>query len=332
MYVQSYDDLRSVIAGGLWRLPEDIDVVVGIPRSGMLVASMIALALNRPLVDLEGFCRGRVLESGVTRLSASSSQEKFTHALVVDDSIRSGQALRKAVAEIESSAGSRLTRRYTTCVGYATKDTEALVNIALCTLPSPRIFEWNFMHHPSFLRDAAVDIDGVLCHDPSTRENDDSDRYIEFLNTARRLYIPSHPVGWLVTSRLERYRHETEDWLARHNVRYGELIMLDLPSAIERRRLANHGSFKGEVYRSLDARVFIESELDQAFQICRVSGKPVLSLEGRMRLLSPNSLSVRTWTQRVSNPRVGARWLRARVGDRRMDLIKNVVEKRRSGR
>ncbi len=31
----------------------------------------------------------------------------------------------------------------------------------------PRIFEWNVLHHPGILKDACLDIDGVLCHDPS---------------------------------------------------------------------------------------------------------------------------------------------------------------------
>ena len=58
---------------------------------------------------------------------------------------------------------------------------------------------------------------------------------------------------------------------------YGQLHMLDLPTAAARRRAGAHGTFKARVYASLPlAALFVESEAEQAAVISRASGKPVL--------------------------------------------------------
>ena len=53
------------------------------------------------------------------------------------------------------------------------------------------------MHH-LWLASACVDIDGVLCIDPTAEENDDGPRYREFLSCAKPLYLPTVPVGALL--------------------------------------------------------------------------------------------------------------------------------------
>lgn len=124
---------------------------------------------------------------------------------------------------------------------------------------------------------ACLDIDGVLCLDPTKDENDDGARYEAFLSSARPHLVPTVPVGTLVTSRLEKYRSQTEDWLGRNGVEFGELRMLDLPNAEERRRQRIHGSFKAEVYAGKrDAILFIESDEHQAQKISQLSGKAVI--------------------------------------------------------
>ena len=136
------------------------------------------------------------------------------------------------------------------------------------------------MHHEG-VGNFCFDIDGVLCADPTRAQNDDGPAYRAFLRDAPLLMRPTHEVGWLVTSRLERYRPETEDWLARHGIRYRELIMLDGVSAETRRGARAHGWFKGRVYRDCDAELFIESDPFQAYDIAQIAARPVLCTETR---------------------------------------------------
>ena len=141
--------------------------------------------------------------------------------------------------------------------------------------------------HRIELADCCVDLDGVLCVDPADDENDDGPRYARFLQNARPLIIPSYPIGHIVTSRLQKYRLETEEWLRDHGVVFGQLHMLDFPSAEIRRRLRPHARFKASVYMSQRAtHLFIESEPNQAAEIAQISGKPVLCY-GTQQLLLP---------------------------------------------
>lgn len=305
-------DMNRDVLTSLHRIPRDIDAVVGIPRSGMLAASIIALALNRPLGDIDGFAEGRMLSSGKTRRSANLDKAlgDFRHVLVVDDSSRTGAAMVEARARLAHLEG-RI--RITYCVVYGVPDMPPSVDLSLRIVREPRVFEWNVMHHP-ILAEACLDIDGVLCLDPEEAQNDDGPAYVDFLSNAHPLHLPSRRIGTLVTSRLTKYRAETEDWLARHGLEYGELVMLDLPDAETRRRLQAHGRFKGEYYRDSKATLFIESEHGQAQQIAAISGKPVLSLEGPAMCM-PGALSAISILQTVRKPNPAKRMARWALGD-----------------
>jgi len=278
MQFRSVADLNQDIVANLHRIPTDIDVVVGIPRSGMLPASIIALARNLPMADMHGFVEQRLLGTGSTRSvkRSSISFSKIRHALIVDDSIHTGTSLKEARALL---APLEETMKLTFCAIYAADSVSIGDEVTLVHLPQPRVFEWNLMHHP-ILNRACVDIDGVLCLDPTHAQNDDGQAYLNFLLEATARPVPTTRIGELVTSRLEKYRPETEAWLKRHNIEYDKLVMLDLPTAEERRRLGAHASFKGQHYRKSSATIFIESELHQAEEIANISGKPVLSIEG----------------------------------------------------
>ncbi len=260
----SLADLSADIRANAHRIPRDVDAVVGIPRSGLMAASLIALALNVPLAEVDGFAEGRLIESGTSRRRQALDVcfGDVRHFLLVDDSISAGGSMARARARLDHLLHDK-------------KMTSAAIYALPTSPPIDIVFEWNLMHH-DVLRTACVDVDGVLCIDPTPAENDDGPRYREFLRNAKPVAIPTKRVARLVTSRLEKYRAPTEDWLARHGVEYDELVMLDLPDAVTRRRLAAHGRFKGEVYRDSDCTLFIESELPQARQIASISGKDVL--------------------------------------------------------
>ena len=320
MHYKNISALKSDIVYNIWKIPSDVDLIVGIPRSGILAASMIALAKNLPLVDLEGFIEGNHFKSGKTRFTGDQNPE-FKHALIVDDSARTGEAMRSATAELKDAT--RKLPKYTTCVVYGMPSGNPNVDIVLETLSSPRIFEWNVMQHPGILANACLDIDGVLCHDPTPEQNDDGEKYRNFLLTAKPIYLPTHEIHSLVTSRLEKYRPETEIWLKQWGVRYQNLIMLDLKSAEERRRLGSHAIHKALHYKKSHATLFIESEYIQAQEIARLSGKDVLSIENSS-ICSPGALSISKGVQVLRNPRLISRRVRGIFGDRVADQLKRV--------
>ncbi|AOG03250.1 phosphoribosyltransferase family protein [Bosea sp. RAC05] len=278
MNYRSVSDLSLLIARNMDRLPRDIDVVVGIPRSGLMVASLIALATNRPMADVAGFCEGRLLASGHTRRHAGLDVEAgvVRRILLIDDSIDTGTSLTQAQRAI---AAARPAVEVVTLVAFATTRS-APVDISLEVVPHPRAFEWNIMHHP-ILERACVDIDGVVCVDPTEDENDDGLRYAQFLDHAKALHLPTRRVGAFVTNRLEKYRPHTERWLEQAGLSYGHLIMLDLPNKAARIRSGSHALHKATFYRQSAFELFVESDVRQASEIARLSGKPVYCLEDR---------------------------------------------------
>ncbi|WP_165225474.1 phosphoribosyltransferase family protein [Affinirhizobium pseudoryzae] len=277
MHYRSIYDLNATIARHASRLPADIDLVVGIPRSGLLAANLLSLLTNLPLADLDGYLAGRLTSSGKTKSQAklNVTMESIRRVLILDDSINVGSAMQEARARI---AAAGFGHECTYAAVYGQRPEHQGCDFIFEVLPQPRIFQWNLMHH-NFLARACIDIDGVLCQDPTEAENDDGERYVEFLLNAPPLHRPTKPLGTLVTSRLEKYRPQTERWLAAQGIVYDKLVMLDLPSAEERRRQGAHGSFKAEYYRRSDAILFLESELPQARKIAQISRKPVLCLE-----------------------------------------------------
>jgi uncharacterized HAD superfamily protein len=149
-----------------------------------------------------------------------------------------------------------------------------------------RVFEWNLMHS-WVVKQSCVDIDGVLCEDPTYEQNDDGERYERFLADARPLRIPSVPVGYLVTCRLEKYRALTEMWLEKYGIEYGHLIMMNYPSKEARQASGKHAAFKAKTYMSTKAIIFIESSYVQAKEIARLAKQPVLCVETQQMIYPP---------------------------------------------
>ncbi len=279
----SFSDLGETILGGINNIPLDIDLVVGIPRSGMIPAYMIGLYRNVSVLDLPSFLADAPASKGFRPLgTALDTALQARSILLVDDSISTGRALRQAVGKIESIG---YAGRVTTCAIVVEHSRRGLVDICFREMPHPRMFEWNAFHNV-LVEDACFDMDGILCVDPKPEDNDDGPRYRRFLQTAQVRFRPTHKIGNIVSARLEKYRGLTEQWLADNGISYGGLHLIDLPTAAERVRLKAHCPHKAKVYRESGAAIFFESEGEQAREIARLSSKPVLCTD-EMRLYLP---------------------------------------------
>ena len=274
---RSLADLGATIQRNLFRIPRDIDLVVGVPRSGLLAANILSLNLHRPLTDVEGLIAGRLLGSGMrtewseTMLDASRRLKVF----VLDNSIHSGREMARVRERLESAS---LPHEIIYGAVYALPESRQLVDFHFEVVPQVRVFQWNLMHH-CLLDQCCVDIDGVLCRNPTKDENDDGPQYEDFLKNVAPNFVPATPIGWLVTCRLEKYRHLTEHWLHQHGIVYRHLVMMDLPSKAARLASGSHGSFKAKVFAETNAALFIESSASQAYEIAAATGKQVFCLE-----------------------------------------------------
>ncbi|MPX98356.1 phosphoribosyltransferase, partial [Salinivibrio sp. VYel6] len=157
MNYKSYKMLSEDIKRNLFNISEDnYDIIVGIPRSGMIPAYMIGLYLNKNVTDLPSLINNRSLSKGITRKLKKEivTAHDAERILIVDDSIMSGSSLKEAVASLPTD----IRRRVTTLAIYSSEKKRDDVDIFFEFLPSPRVFEWNIYHH-SILKRACVDID-----------------------------------------------------------------------------------------------------------------------------------------------------------------------------
>ena len=246
----SYPQLERDVAAWAKTLPR-YTVVAGIEASGMLPARILARCWRKKAVSFSEVAGGT--GEGV---------------LVVDDSINFGGAVNRARSQARGS-GFRFAAVYAANAAIARQ-----VDHHCRIVPQPRFFEWNLLKH-DLLAEACFDLDGVLCVDCPPEVNDDGPAYADFiLNVAPRL-IPSERLAAIVTGRLEKYRRPTAEWLARHGVRYGSLVMMPFERP-EQRRAYGIARFKAEAYKAGPFRLFVESDGPQGARIAEATGRPVL--------------------------------------------------------
>ena len=261
----------------LQKLPKDIELIVGIPRSGLLVANLLSLYMDIPLTDVEGLLEGRMIQTG-PRHKGTDPRELLSSrrkVLVVDDSVWSGNQMSAVRTMIENA---KMRHHILYGAVYVKPGSQNVVDYFCELLPTPRFFEWNVFNRGG-MGSFCVDIDGILCRDPTQEENDDGEMYKRFLRDVEPWIVPNRTVGWLVTCRIEKYRGLTEEWLAKHGIRYEHLIMMDMPDKETRVKSKSHAKYKAEVYKATGARFFIESSLCQATEIVMRTGKDVLCME-----------------------------------------------------
>lgn len=280
MNFKTVNDLNSTIYKNIYKIPKNVDLIVGVPRSGMLVASILSLYLNVPMTDFQSMLDERIYESGRTKIKQDwiSDISEAKKILIVEDSSSTGTSLIEVKEKLKSFP---YLDKVCILTIFVTDETIKLTDIWFEIVPAPRMFEWNFLHH-SRLDKMCFDIDGVLCEDPTPEENDDGEKYVNFIRNAPLRVVPTHKIGYLITSRLEKYRADTEYWLKKNGIQYDELIMMPYETKEERLQRGSHGKFKGENYKHIkQAYVFIESEKKQAEEISRVSGKVVFCIENQ---------------------------------------------------
>jgi len=250
---KNYEDLIQDMRKYIAKLPR-FDAVFGVPRSGMIPAAFLSLAWNVPLnLDFGG---DRCL------------RKEIKTALIIDDSCRTGKNISKFKEQLTKSFPSIEFKTATVYISEATD--KSLVDYYYKEIAMIRRYEWNILHQidSKFM---CFDMDGVLCRDPTREENDRGKQYEIFLKEATPLYLPTHPIFMIVTGRLEQYREQTEEWLAKHGVKYQHLVMR--PFGMD------HISHKVFTLTHSDSNIFIESEKWQAEIIAKQTNKLILCLE-----------------------------------------------------
>ncbi len=267
----SHRRLLEDVRGWANQLPEDLVAVAGVPRSGLLPATLLALHRNLHLVSLDELIRGEQPWQMPLRRGVPARQTG--RVLVVDDTVNTGGT----IGQVRREIGERDDVLFGAV--YFAERVPEVVDAAFRSVPQARCFEWN-VFHSDYMRVSCLDMDGVICEDWTDFETDDEagrQRYRHHLQQACPRHVPTYPVMAIVTSRLERYRTDTVNWLRNQGVRFEELVMSPYCSARQRQEAGDHARRKAACYAGLaSARLFVESDANQANQIASLSQRPVL--------------------------------------------------------
>lgn len=278
MNYRSIHDMNRTILNNLHKVPADIQVVAGIPLSGMLAALMLGLHRSLVVTELDGLIGSKAMPGGTTTNSDSRNYDDYLKSkrkvLVIDDSYYRGKTLEEVKKRLNAA---NLRHEILYAVVYGGLRAKDIADIVFERLLPPHVFEWNLSRNV-ILKTSCVDMDGVLCQNPMPIENDNGQRYMRFLEKAEPLWRPNRELGWIVTSRLEKYRMATEKWLKDQGIKYQHLFMMDAENQLARRRLSIP-EYKSAIFQSVNADLFIESSFAEASEIALLTKRNILCFE-----------------------------------------------------
>ena len=93
IHYRSYIDLISLVSARIEKVPKNVDLVVGIPRSGMIPAYFIAGILDCGVTDLYSFLRNDKIKGGHRYQNEEKNAFDYINILILDDSINSGNSI-----------------------------------------------------------------------------------------------------------------------------------------------------------------------------------------------------------------------------------------------
>jgi len=276
-------ELTGTIRKNIHKVPHDVDFIIGIPRSGVIAASIVSEFLNTPLIDIDSFIFGAKPTGGRrSRFHVESGSGK-PRVLVIDDTIFHGRSMRSARQKLEPFSNQYEFIYMVVYLEGPCNDVNVwLEDLRMYTesYTSFVIYEWNIFHHiPRFMEVCIYDIDGVLCVEPPDERS--GTPYVEYIKNATPLFTPTVQIGEIVSYRLSKYDGITRDWLRKHHIEYGGLTMFAAQSWEERHNTGiSPAEFKADIYAKRTwAKLFVESSDKQAKEIHERTGKPVYCVE-----------------------------------------------------
>lgn len=244
------------------RFPCRYDLVIGIPRTGLMIAGMIADQFAIPLSTpdiLPAFWKPPTMP-----------MRELKHILIVEDSTTRTTHLRSAKLEVLGLfPGARVDLG-----SLFVSDSVNPVDTYGFKLNGHCIFEWELMNI-EFAGKIASDLDGVLCADPSPELMKDEVQFEEWMRNAPPYRIPVYGLSAIITSRAEKHREATEEWLSKNGVKYCRLCM-DLSKEGEYRDFI---SYKIDAINRIKPQLFLESNDETARHIHYQTGVTVISME-----------------------------------------------------
>ncbi|WP_227368590.1 phosphoribosyltransferase [Halomonas sp. M20] len=273
MNFKSYAELSSDIFSNIEKVQsQGYELIVGIPRSGMIPAYMLSLLLNIDCTTLHDFIKNHSLTKGSTR----NTRRKINSAwdarkvLIVDDSVNTGKSMLKVLDQIPADCPCEIT----TLAVYGNAIGIPKVDVCLTYLSSPRVFQWNMWHCVALER-TCVALDGVILNSHEIECVEEANN-ATFMEITKPIILPTYKIHSLITLQPERSRNMVEHWLSYHKVDYDNLIMANVDANDAIQSSQAYCGLKADFYKqNTNLNFFVESDVKHAEYIAKASGKPV---------------------------------------------------------
>ncbi|WP_082140372.1 phosphoribosyltransferase [Halomonas sp. PR-M31] len=273
MNFKSYAELSSDIFSNIDKVQsKGYELVVAIPRSGVIPAYMLSLLLNIDCTTLNDFLKNHSLVKGNTRNTRKEIRNAWDarKILIVDDSVNTGASISRVLDQIPEDCPCDIT----TLAIYGNAIGIPKVDVCLKYLSSPRVFQWNMWHCVALER-ACVALDGVILNSHEVEQAKKQD-IAAFIEKTKPLILPTYKIHSLVTKQPEQSRNLVESWLSYHKVSYVNLIMADFNDRDITPKAQVYRDLKADFYKeNSDLNFFVEGDFKHAQHIANASGKPV---------------------------------------------------------
>lgn len=186
------------------------DSIIGVARSGLTPAALLAQMLHRPLYMLRQTDNDIVHAGHGWRLCGQKIS--LGRALLVDDTIGSGLSIQRAL-----NIAANLGVECDTCVIYQHPEAGYQARHFAKYLPNPHVLEWNVGNSPYSDR-IVWDMDGLICEDCPPECDDDGPRYLDWMRSVKPKCPTRRSRITIATGRREKWRSETLAWLDRHGI------------------------------------------------------------------------------------------------------------------
>ena len=265
---RSYIDLAACIKKHTQKL-SGYDLYVGIPRSGLLAANMMALLLNKPVCTVQELVNNLNPQNGFSR--EVNNKRNYDKILVVDDTVNTGKSI-NYVKELLNN--NEIDASY--CAVYATEASREFVDMALEILERPRIFQWNYLNN-SILKHSAVCFEDVIC---SKIKNPRVASDVEvFLNATSPNLLENPQLKLIFTGYNRNVSNVIESWLASHNICADEIIYSDGKKMLNKLDNAFFESHKDEF---CNAKLVVLGSNCSAKQITSLLNVPCMAFNDKL--------------------------------------------------
>lgn len=243
-----YEQLRS----------GDYDVVVGIPRSGMIPAAMASLSLGVPLWTM-GKHGPSPLGAGLRMQDVKADQRKVKRMLILDDSSASGAQM--ALAKKAMALPHLKDYDVTYAAVIVTPSGRRNVDLHHTVIELPHWFEWNFFGNTKLLRGFKV------CAELEVLADEEGN----LMNTVPRFsHIPTIMTALPATPHNETI---TRRWLTEQDITHDNLLLRPSDIALNSEE---HIAWKVKQASRLGTGLFVAARANQAVRLTEHKFKTVL--------------------------------------------------------